>query len=329
VVTTVALVLAGGTGTRLYPASRSSRPKQFMSFGGDRSLLRQAADRVAFADALFVITRDAYADEVAEHVPEASVLVEPEPKNTGPALVYAAHRIRSLVEDPVVIALPADHVIGRGFAETARQAIAAAAETEGIVTVGVDPTRPATEYGYIQPDVAADGYAPVVQFREKPDEATAREFVDAGYRWNAGIFAFRPAAFLYEAAASDLAPLVEALDADEPERGFAATEDVSVDYAILEDAADVYMVPADFDWDDLGSWDALERVIDGDNAILGDALTIDADGNVIASDDKHVSVVGMDDVVVAAFDDRVLVVPKAQAQRVREVVAILREQDAF
>ncbi|MFB6124819.1 MAG: mannose-1-phosphate guanylyltransferase [Halanaeroarchaeum sp.] len=328
-VTTVAAILAGGTGTRLYPASRSDRPKQFQSFGAGTPLVEQAAARAAFADETLVVTRESFADRVADHVPDAAVLVEPEPKNTGPALAYAAHHVATTYDDPVMVALPSDHVVGDGFAETARRAVAAAVETHGLVTIGVDPTRPATEYGYIQPDTAVDGYAPVVQFREKPDAATAREFVDAGYRWNAGIFAWRPGAFLDAARDSPLAPLVAALEEGDPTGGFAAVDAESVDYAVLERADDVYVVPADFEWDDLGSWDALARVLDGDNAVLGDALTIDAADNVIASDDKHVSVVGAEDLVVAAYDDRVLVVPKDDAQRVREVVARLRETDDF
>jgi mannose-1-phosphate guanylyltransferase len=327
-VTSVAVVLAGGTGTRLYPASRSERPKQFQSFGGDRSLLEQAVNRAGFADEQYVLTRDAYVERVRNHV-NTPVLTEPESKDTGPALVYAAYRVRELVDDPIVFALPSDHVVGEGFADTANQAVTVARETDGIVTVGMVPTRPATEYGYIQPGPFENGYAEVAQFREKPDEETAREFVDAGYRWNTGMFAFRPSALLREARNSPLGTLVEALDAGRAVDEFEDVEPISIDYAVLEAAADVFFVPAEFTWDDLGSWDALERLLEGENATLGDALAIDATGNVIASDDKHVSVVGVDDMVVAAFDDRVLVVPKAQAQRVRDVVAALRETDAF
>ncbi|MFB6133932.1 MAG: mannose-1-phosphate guanylyltransferase [Halanaeroarchaeum sp.] len=321
--------MAGGTGTRLYPASRSDRPKQFRAFGGDRSLLGRAVDRASFADEIVVLTRDAFAERVREYAPDATVLVEPEPMNTGPALVFAAHRVRELFDDPVVLALPSDHVTGPGFADAARRAVSVAADEDALVTIGLKPTRPATEYGYIQPGDADEGVAPVQQFREKPDAETAAEFVEAGYRWNVGTFAFRPVALLREAADSPLSPLVDALAEDRPADGFAAVEAASIDYAVLEDAGDVFVVLADFEWDDLGSWDALERLLDGENAVIGDALTIDARGNVLATDDKHVSVVGADDLVVAAFDDRVLVVSREEAQRVREVVSLLRERNAF
>lgn len=328
----VALLLAGGTGTRLYPASRADRPKQFLALDGDRSLLRRTADRVGFADRLFAIAPGAYADAIAQDVPEAAVLVEPEPKDTGPALVYAAHRVREQVGDCVLLCLPTDHHVTGAFEPTARRAARVAAETGGLVTVGVEPTRPATGYGYVEPGEDHGEYAEVARFREKPDAETAADLVAAGCYWNAGTFAWTPDALLDAASDSPLRPLVAALDAGDPERGFEDVPAISVDYAVMEDAEDAFVVPAGFEWDDLGAWDALARVLDADedgNATLGDALTIDASGNVIASDDAHVSVVGVDDLVVAAFDDRVLVVPTEDAQRVREVVAALRDEGLF
>jgi len=264
---------------------------------------------------------------VRDHAPAAGVLTEPEPRDTGPALAYAAHRIREQVGDCVVLSLPSDHHVTGDFATTAQTAASVAAETEGLVTVGVDPTRPATEYGYIEPGETTDGYARVAQFVEKPDEATAKEYVEAGHYWNAGIFAWTPTALLDAARESPLAPLVEALDDGDPDRGFAAVESVSFDYAVLERVDDVYVVPASFEWDDLGSWDAVGRVFDSDtrgNVTLGDGLAIDAEDCVLASD-GHVSVVGVDGLVVASYGGHTLVVPRDQAQRVREVVAQLDE----
>lgn len=341
----VAVVMAGGTGTRLYPASRSDRPKQFLSLAGGKSLLARTVERVGFADEIYVSTAAEHADRVREEVPQAGVLVEPEAKDTGPALVYAAHRVREQIGDCALLCVPSDHVVTGEFESAARTAARAAVETGGLVAFGVEPARPATGYGYVQPGEAveaSDGdvggeiaaeYAEIAQFREKPDEATAREFVERGFYWNAGLFAWTPDALLREARGTPLAPLVEALEAGDPERGFREVESVSIDYAVMEQTDDAYVVPANFEWDDLGAWDAVERVVETDeagNAILGDGLAIDAEDNVLAGDgDTHVSLVGVEGLVVAAYDGRVLVVPKDDAQRVREVVAELRERDRF
>jgi mannose-1-phosphate guanylyltransferase len=332
----VALVLAGGTGTRLYPASRSDRPKQFQAFGGERSLLAETVDRAGFADEVYVLTRPSLADDVREHAPTAAVLTEPEPKDTGPALAYAAHRVRDQVGECAMVVLPSDHHIEGDFAATMESAAAVAVETEGLVTVGVDPTRPETGYGYVKPgDERETGegraYSPVETFTEKPDQGAAMRYRHHGYYWNAGMFAWTPDAFLREAADTELAPLVDALDAGDPERGFDAVDPVSVDYAVMEATADAALVPATFEWDDLGAWDAVARVADTDedgNAVLGDALTLDAEDTVVATD-GHASVVGVSDLVVASYGDRTLVVPTDQAQRVREVVSELEEEDLF
>ncbi|WP_336036023.1 mannose-1-phosphate guanylyltransferase [Halobacterium yunchengense] len=332
-VRTAAVLLAGGTGTRLYPASRSHRPKQFLALGDDdRSLLRRTADRAGFADDLFAVTRAEYADRVREEVPEATVLVEPAGRDTGPALAYAASEVRERAPDAAMLCLPSDHVVGDGFRETAETAVSVAAETGALVALGVEPDRPATGYGYVEPGADRGDHYAVAQFREKPDEATAREFLARGCFWNAGMFAWTPAAFLDAARRGPLGDVVASLetgDEDAVAAAFDAVDPVSVDYAVMERADDVRVVPAAFDWDDVGAWDALLRLLDGENAVLGDALTVDASGNVLASDDKHVAVVGADDLVVAAFDDRVLVAPAEDAQRVREVVAELREDDLF
>jgi mannose-1-phosphate guanylyltransferase len=341
----VAVVMAGGTGTRLYPASRSDRPKQFLSLGGDASLLARTVERCAFADEVVVLTGERHAELAREHAPGATVLVEPAARDTGPALVYAAHHLREALDGPVLLNVPSDHVVGdaaggerggdgdpEGFRSVAETAADVAARTGGLVTLGVEPDRPATGYGYVVPGTDHGDHRAVEQFTEKPDAGTAADLVDAGALWNAGMFAWTPDALLSAARDSPLSALVAALDEGRDPEGFDAVDPVSVDEAVMERADDVRVVPAGFAWDDLGAWDALARVLDADddgNVALGESLTVDAAGNVLASDDKHVSVVGADDLAVAAFDDRVLVVPREDAQRVRAVVDRLRDEDLF
>jgi mannose-1-phosphate guanylyltransferase len=350
-VKTVALVLAGGIGSRLYPASREDRPKQFLPVGGEESLLARTADRAAFADEVVVATRPRFADEIDEHAPDAEVIVEPDGKDTGPALTYATHRIRELYgssgedagdddtdEQLVVVALPSDHYVGddAAFRETMRVGARVAAGADRLVTFGVTPDRPETGYGYVEPGDAraVDGtvFHDVARFHEKPDAGTAREYVEAGYLWNSGMFAWTPQRFLAEAADSSLAPLVEALADGDPAAGFETVEPVSVDYAVFEAAENVAVVDAEFAWDDLGTWDALDRVLDRDgdgNVAIGDHTTVDAADNVVVSDEKHVSLVGVSGLAVVAYDDRVLVVPKGEAGRVRELVSLLAERGEF
>ncbi|MEF8908036.1 MAG: sugar phosphate nucleotidyltransferase [Haloarculaceae archaeon] len=323
-VTVVAVVLAGGTGTRLYPASRPDRPKQLLALGSESSLLTRTVDRAGFADQRYVLTRPSLADAVREHASGAAVLTEPEPRDTGPALVYAAHRVREQVGDCVLVCLPSDHQVSGDFAPTMERAAAVAADTGRLVTLGVEPSRPATGYGYIEPGADRGEYREVARFVEKPDGEAAQQYVEAGWLWNAGMFAWTPDALLGAARDSPLAPLVEALDAGEPAAGFEAVEAVSVDNAVLERADDVAVVPADFAWDDLGSWDAVGRVLEADadgNAHLGETLAVDAADCVLAAgEDSHVSAVGVEGLAVASYDGRTLVVPREDAERVREVV---------
>jgi mannose-1-phosphate guanylyltransferase len=330
----VAAVLAGGTGSRLYPASRHDRPKQLLALDGDDTLLERTVSRVDFADAVVTVTRPDIADAVREAAPETTVLVEPAGKDTGPALAYATHRIEERFEDPVVLALPSDHHVDGDFETPARRGARVAAGTDALVTFGVEPTRPETGYGYVEPGPDHGDYAEVAAFHEKPDAETARRYVERGYYWNAGIFAWTPAAFRTAARNTPLAPLLDALDAGEATAGFDAVDPVSVDYAVFERADDAVTVPLDVEWDDLGSWDALRRVLPADadgTVVAGDAevVSLDAEHNVVAGDGVHVSLVGVDDLAVVAYDDRVLVVPTERAQRVRDLVAKLRERDEF
>ncbi|WP_248908580.1 mannose-1-phosphate guanylyltransferase [Halocatena marina] len=327
----IAVILAGGVGTRLYPASSADRPKQFLSFDeSGRSLLSRTVERVEkIVDTVYVLTRPEYADQIPEHAPHATVLTEPEGKDTGPALVYAAHRIHEREDDPVLLCVPSDHHVDRSFASIAERALRVARETDQLVTLGIEPTRAATEYGYIKPGEDHGEYYDVAGFYEKPDPGAAARYIYNDFYWNAGVFSWTPTSLLEEARETELAPLVAALDVGEEQRGFAAIDSVSIDYAILEETDEIAMVPAEMTWDDLGSWDALQRVHETDedgNVTTGDVLTIDAEDCVIAADEtSHISAVGVSNLTIAAYDGRVLVVPNTDTQRVRDVVEQLRE----
>lgn len=329
----IAVILAGGVGTRLYPASSTDRPKQFLSFDEEgRSLLSRTVERVqGIVDRVCVLTRPEYADRIPEHAPDATVLTEPKGKDTGPALVYAAHRIRERADDPVLLCVPSDHYVGPSFASIAERAMGVARDTDRLVTLGIEPTRAATEYGYIKPGEDRGDHYEVADFYEKPDPGAASRYIYNDFYWNAGVFSWTPEALLTAARGTELAPLVEALDAGEEQSGFDAIDPVSIDYAVLEETDEIAMVPADVAWDDLGSWDALQRVRETDddgNSTIGDVLTIDAEDCVIAADESsHISAVGVSDLTIAAYDGRVLVVPNHETQRVREVVKRLREDE--
>lgn len=322
---TVALLMAGGRGRRLYPASRRSRPKQFLAPAGGPSLIRRTADRARFADEVYAITPPEYADDVAEEVPEAGLLVEPAARNTGPALLYAAVRIRDQLGEAAIVCLPTDHHVGGDPVPTYKRAVDVAAERDAIVTIGVEPERPETGYGYIDPGAEILGGAArqVETFTEKPDVETAKRFLATDHLWNSGIFAWTPETLLSAARNSPLADFVEQVRAGDVEHAYATVESVSVDEAIVERSEDVVVVDAAFEWDDIGSWDALGRVFGPD--LAASTCRIESEGTILASDGPHISVLHVEDMVVATYDGHVLVVPREHAQRVREVAEQVEE----
>jgi mannose-1-phosphate guanylyltransferase len=342
------VIMAGGSGTRFWPASRHEHPKQFLSLGCETSLIRQTALRVheKFSwENILVVTAKAHAKlasgELPE-LPESNLLIEPEGRNTAPCIAWATEVLHARNPDSVVVVLPADHYIGdpAGFLEHVESAMNAA--DEHVVLLGLVPSRPETGYGYIQKGDALEKFGPhelfkVAAFKEKPELATAQKYLESkDYLWNSGMFIFRTTVMrnalethLPEMAAS-IAKLVQ-----EPKllnRIYPKLERVSIDYAIMEKLEEIRVIPSQFAWSDVGSWESaydIQEKADNENVLLGDAMTLgDVKGCLIDSRaGRLVAVLGVQNLVVVDTTDALLIVPRDQSQRVREIVEQLKGQE--
>ncbi len=342
-----AIILAGGGGTRLWPASRRRNPKQLLRLGGDESLLAAAARRArAFSDPerILIVTAADQEAAVRGAVPWLSrenIVVEPLPRNTAAAVgLGAVVAFRRAGAQAVLAVLPADpHIADEArFTAIVRAAIAQAASA--ITTVGIKPTHAETGFGYIRlgsPVAGAAGATAAVHqvgaFVEKPDRATAERYVASGdYLWNSGMF-FLTAGRLLEEARRHLPALGQALDAMAAAPDFDAAvrerypsvPSISIDNGIMEKATGLHVVPGDFGWNDVGSWAAMTAIRRADaagNVVVGGAQLIEGKGNVVVAEPgaPYVSVLGVDDLVVVATADAVLVIPKHRAQDVRQLV---------
>jgi mannose-1-phosphate guanylyltransferase len=342
-----ALILAGGGGTRLWPSSRRSRPKQLLTLGGNESLLASTFRRTAKVldpEHTLVVTAADQADAIRQALPDLpaeNLIAEPAARNTGPAVGLGAVMVaRRAGLDARLAVLPSDSFIADepAFGAVLRTAFEHAAET--IVTIGVKPTRPETGYGYLQRGpLVRDGVYDVARFVEKPDLATAARYLASGdFLWNAGIFFFTAGRLLAEAK-THLPALATILDeihaAQDPlavaEQRYPSAPKISIDYGIMEKASGIRLVPGDFGWNDVGSWSALSdiRAQDGaGNVVSGDVVLSAVSGSVLVSEPgaPMLGVVGVDDVVVVATKDAVLVVKKDRAQEVRAIVEALTAQ---
>ncbi len=354
------VLLAGGGGTRLWPASVRSRPKQFLALGHreDETLIAGAARRlraVCGAENVLVVTAETQVGQVHAALPElpaGDILAEPAGRNTaaaiGLAAVHAAHRD----PDAVLGAVPADQDITDedGFSALADEAFRLASERQAIVLLGVVPTRPETGFGYLELGAFIEGDArEVARFVEKPDEPTARRYASSGsHLWNAGMF-FAPARLLLDeiarhlpetgaglsAIADALREGGEAAAADKAREVYPTLPSMSIDHGVMEKTTGAIALPADIGWNDVGSWSALAEIRPADdagNVLEGRALAIDAKRNIVVGDGDHaVAVVGVDDLVVVQSGRGILVIPRERAQDVRRVVAELeaRNLDEF
>ena len=329
------VILCGGSGTRLWPRSRKSRPKPFLPLIGERTMfeatLGRCADPALFAPAVIVTGKDhlAHVEEQLAAAPGATIVVEPQAKNTAAAIALAAHR---LAPDAVMLVCPSDHHIADEAAF--RGAAAAAAKLalqDWLVAFGIVATGPETGYGYIKQGEPLDGGWRVERFVEKPDFERARQFLaEGGYSWNGGIFAFCAGHFLDElarhrpelAAAADKAVRrgrQEGARFHPDPAAFAEIEGESVDYAVMEETDRAAMVPASMGWSDIGSWAALREATDADqdgNSVRGRAELVDCKGVFVDSDGPRVSVIGLADVAIVIDGDEVLVTTMEGAQKV-------------
>lgn len=348
--TAFAVILGGGAGTRLWPASRRARPKQLLSLGGPESLIgaavRRGRDLVGVENTLIVTAAD-QADAVRAAIPDLpaeNIVAEPVPRNTAAAVgLGAVTAQRRGGPDAVMAVLPADPYIAdeATFARLVRLAITEARET--IVTIGVLPTHPETGFGYIRlgtrlPRSGADAVHEVAGFFEKPDKPTAERYVSSGeYLWNSGMF-FLTARRMLDEARRHLPALgalldqaVAAKDADAViAKAYADAPSISIDHGIMEKASGLRVIPGAFGWNDVGSWAALTALRAPDargNVVIGSATLIDGDGTVVMADEgaPYVGVLGVRDLVVVATKDAVLVIPKDRAQDVRSIVEAAKQ----
>lgn len=340
------VILAGGSGERFWPLSRKHKPKQFLTLEvGGRSLIQVTAHRLSALsegmDQLLVVTANDQRSNVLEHLPELpleNLLVEPLPRDTAAAILYGALTIAR--EDPgaVMGVFPADHRIDdpEAFSWVLRQAIAYAEGHDSLITLGMTPQYPATGYGYIEQGAEREqpGVFGVQRFAEKPDAATARGFLDTGrYLWNSGMFVWRVSSILqaFETLAPELyGPMAEAARVRGGLRQiYPSLPKISVDYAILERAQNVVVIPASFGWDDLGDWNALERLLkgDGSNVAVGRTVSLDTGGAILytTGGDDLIATIGLEDVVVVRAGDVTLVVRKDRTQDIKQVVQQLKK----
>lgn len=347
----IPVLLAGGVGSRLWPMSRELFPKQCINLvDADKSLIQQTAERTLAAGisaAPIVVCNEEHrfliAQQMADSNIKADLLLEPEGKNTAPAIALAAFQALERDADAILVVLPADHVIQEHASFSAAISVAVEQAKNGkIATFGVQPSYPETGYGYIQAQAnSANGEAVAIEtFKEKPDLATAQSYVDAGnYYWNSGMFVFSAQVYLDELAALQPAMFaaVKAAFAQNMKdldfirvdaEAFAKSPADSIDYAIMEKTEKAVVVPYRGDWNDIGAWAALYDLNakdDNGNVNQGDVLVHEAKNNFIRSESRLVAAIGVEDLAIIETKDAVAVVPRARAQDVKHIVNQLKE----
>ena len=350
----IPVILSGGSGTRLWPISRKLYPKQFIPLRNSRSLFQDTVERVQSLkngiQAPIIVCNDEHRFMAAEqlrleNVSQADIILEPVGRNTAPAIALAALCAQQRNKDAIILVLPADHIIDADthFSDAVEVAMNLCNQDQ-LVTFGIQPTRPETGYGYIQAgDSIEKGKANrVTQFVEKPAQDKAQEYIKAGnYFWNSGMFMFKASTMLSELAKfePDMSAAVESsFDSQQKdldfvridEKKFAACKSESIDYAVMENTDNAVVVPLSSDWNDVGSWHALWESSEQDthrNALTGDVLLEECEGCLVHSSNRLVTAVGMKDTVIVETADAIMVAPREQSQKVKQIANSLKDSD--
>jgi len=343
-----AVVLAGGSGTRLWPLSRQQLPKQFLNLDGEGSLLEATIHRLQpliAKDDVWVVSNEAHASgEAYAMLRDLHTILEPCGRNTAPAIALAAALLMEQSQaDPVMLVLPADHLIGdvKAFHAALNAAVTAAKEG-ALVTFGIQPEYPETGFGYIQAGLKSsevDAVYSVQRFVEKPNAETAQSYLDSGdYYWNSGMFVWRASVILAEIETHlpDVWRVLENMRArwsagerwqEVVRHGFADMPDVSIDYGVMERSSRVKLVACDINWSDVGSWDAVYDISKKDtagNAIAGDVLHVDCKNSLLRSQTRLIAAAGLEDIIAVETPDAILLVKRGESQQVRELVAQMK-----
>jgi mannose-1-phosphate guanylyltransferase len=350
------LIIAGGVGARFWPRSRERSPKQLLEIIGRGTMIQNTVyrlDPIIPQDRIYIVTNALQAEEIKKQlpqIPQENILMEPAGRNTAPAISFAAEVLRKRVGDAVMVVLPADHLIHdiEAFQETLRNAIQVAVDSKGLVTIGIKPTHPETGYGYIQlnNDEAATPYHavgayPVVTFAEKPSLETAKRFLESGdFVWNSGMFIFKVSSILNSIAEylPEISEEFHALRAHIDTAGFPRflekayreMHSISIDYGVMEKASNRFVIPSEFGWNDLGSWDEVYRILPKDeagNAFHGDLYLRESKNcHVFSGGNRFIAMIGLENVTVIDTKDALLVCKRGDSQKVKEVVDYLRKK---
>lgn len=346
--------MAGGVGSRFWPASKESRPKQFLDIlGTGRSLIQMTFDRfekLVPAENIYILTHEKYRDLIKKHLPKIKdhqIIGEPSRNNTAPCVAFASLKLHQLDSDATCIVSPADHIILKeeSFLNKCKTALEFANANDALLTLGIQPTRPDTGYGYINYDLSIEpkeGVYKVKQFKEKPAVEIAAQYVAEGnYVWNSGMFiwslnsiveAFRTHANnIYEVLAAGYDKYNTDAENEFIEIAYPTTEKISIDYAIMERAKNVYTIPADIGWSDLGTWASLyEELFDPlqKNVQVGDKqILIDSAGCMVRSGaGKLIVAKGLKDYIIIQEDDAVLIYPRADEQEIKQVTSAIKDK---